>query len=216
MLDWFNSREAAEIGTALADEFAARASASGSIEQLLQRADREVRALQLNFFKKAKFANSFKWRLIESGVARKIADEVTQSLVLHLSQRQIPAPNQNPADAEAKLPNRAKARQLASRGMKLFEQGAYAGAAALYEEAVELDPSQAETLSSLGASLSHLGRYEEAEQCFREAIALKPNLADPHGNLGILLRLKSELLAAEASLRYALKLKPNYTEARVN
>ncbi len=216
ILTWFNGREAAEIGTALADEFAARASDSGSIEQLLRRSDSEVRPLQFNFFKKAKFANSFKWRLIESGLSRKIADEVTQSLVLHLSQRQIPASNQNPAEAQAKLPDRAKARQLASRGSKLFEQGAYAEAAALLEEALDLDSSQAEALNALGASLSFLGRYDEAEQCFREAIALKPNIAEPYSNLGILQRLKSELPAAEASLRYAVKLKPNFIEARLN
>ena len=58
---------------------------------LLRRADSEVRPLQLNFYKKAKFANSFKWRLIENGVARKTADEVTQALVVHLSKNQIPA-----------------------------------------------------------------------------------------------------------------------------
>src|ERR1700686_2611255 len=177
ILTWLNGREAAEIGVALADEFAPRtesavtqgspqSSASGSMEQLLQRADSEVRPLQLNFFKKAKFANSFKWRLIESGVSRKIADEVTQSLVLHLSQRQIPESNQNPAEAQAKLPDRAKARQLASRGSKLFAQGAYAEAAALLEEALELDSSQVEAINALGASLSFLGRYDEAEQCF--------------------------------------------------
>jgi tetratricopeptide (TPR) repeat protein len=216
ILTWFNGREAAEIGAALADEFAARASDSGSIEQLLRRSDSEVRPLQFNFFKKAKFANSFKWRLIESGVSRKIADEVTQSLVLHLSRRQLPASNQNPADAQAKLPNRATAGQLARRGGKLFEKGAYAEAAALFEEALELDSSQVEAINALGASLSFLGRYDEAEQCFRDAIALKPNFAEPHGNLGILQRLKAELLTAEASLRYALKLKPNYIEAKLN
>jgi len=216
ILTWFNGREATEIGAALADEFAARASDSGSIEQLLRRSDSEVRPLQFNFFKKAKFANSFKWRLIESGVSRKIADQVTQSLVLHLSQRPIPASNQNPADAQAKLPNRAKARHLAGRGSKLVEQGAYAEAAALLEEALELDSSQVEAINALGASLAFLGRYDEAEQCFREAIALKPNFAEPHGNLGILQRLMTELLTAEASLRYALKLKPNYLEARLN
>ena len=216
ILTWFNGREATEIGAALADEFAARAGDPGSIEQLLRRSDSAVRPLQFNFFKKAKFANSFKWRLIESGVSRKIADQVTQSLVLHLSQRQIPASNQNPVDAQAKPPNRATARQLARRGRKLFEQGAYAEAAALLEEALELDSSQVEAINDLGASLSFLGRYDEAEQCFREAIALKPNFAEPHGNLGILQRLKAELLAAETSLRYALKLRPNYMEARLN
>src|ERR1700676_4937505 len=105
---WLNAREGAEIGVALADEFVPQAnpavsrsspqsSGAGSMEQLLRRADSEVRPLRLNFYKKAKFANSFKWRLIENGVARETADEVTQSLVLHISQNQIPALNQNSA-----------------------------------------------------------------------------------------------------------------------
>ena len=53
ILTWFNGREATEIGAALADEFAARASDSGSIEQLLRRNDSEVRPLQFNFFKES-------------------------------------------------------------------------------------------------------------------------------------------------------------------
>jgi tetratricopeptide (TPR) repeat protein len=216
MLEWFNSREAAQVGTALAEEFAPRLGTSGSLEQLLRRADSAVRSLHLNFYKKAKFANSFKWRLIESGVARKIADEVTQSLVLHLSQSQTPALNQNSADAPAKPSDRAKAQHLFVRGNKFFAQGAHAEAAALYEQAVELDSSHAEALSNLGASLSYLGRYEEAEQCFRESITLKPNFAEAHENLGVLLRQKSHLAESEAVLRRALKLRPNNHDARVN
>lgn len=223
---WLDGREAAEIGAALAEEFAPRTasivqgsaqnSPSGSMEQLLRRADIEVRPLQLNFYKKAKFANSFKWRLIENGVARKIADEVTQSLVVHLSQSQLPASNQKSADAPANRPDRTKAQQLFNRGNKLIEQGSYAEAAALYEQAVELDSSHAEALNNLGSSLSQLGRFEEAEQCFREAIAAKPNFSDPHGNLGVLLRQKSYLFDSEASLRRALKLKPTDINARIN
>ena len=226
ILAWLDASEAAEIGIALADEFAprstsvvqgsAQSSPSGSLEQLLQRADREVRPLQLNFYKKAKFANSFKWRLIENGVARKIADEVTQSLVVHLSRSLNPALNQNSADAPAIRPDRAKAQNLFSRGNKLIEQGAYTEARALFEEAVKLDPSHAEALNNLGSSLSQLGRFEEAEQCFREAIAAKPNFSDPHGNLGVLLRQKSYLFDSEASLRRALKLRPTDINARIN
>src|SRR5882757_10259967 len=106
ILAWLDGREAAGIGTALADEFAPRAdpavkqsspqsSTSGSLEQLLRRADRDLRPLKLNFYKKAKFANSFKWRLIENGVARETADAVTQSLILHLSQSRALALGQN-------------------------------------------------------------------------------------------------------------------------
>src|SRR5271168_3555717 len=106
ILAWLNGREAAEIGVAIADEYAPQSTsatpgsprngASGSMEHLLRRADREVRPMQLNIYKKAKFANSFRWRLIENGVARETADEVTKRLVLHLSQNQAqaPAPNQ--------------------------------------------------------------------------------------------------------------------------
>src|ERR1700722_3108520 len=227
ILAWLNGREAAEVGAALADEFAPKTEAgvanasrqgggSGSMDLLLRRADSEVRPLQLNFYKKAKFANAFKWRLIENGVARETADGVTQSLVLHLSQSQTPAPSQNSEDAPASRTDVAKAQQLFNRGNKFFEQGAHAEAATLYEEALELDSSLAEALSNLGSALSHLGRYEEAEQCFREAMVIKPNLSDPHANLGVLLRQQSYLSDSEASLRRALKLRPTDLDARMN
>jgi tetratricopeptide (TPR) repeat protein len=217
ILAWFNGREAAEIGAALADEFAGQGNASDSMEQLLRRADSTVRPLQLNFFKKAKFANSFKWRLIESGVARNIADDVTQSLVMHLSQTQIPGSNQNSAAAPATRAGRAEVQQLFVRGNKFFAQEAHAEAAALYEQVIELDASHAEALNNLGASLSYLGgRYEEAEQCFRQAIEIKPEFAEPYCNLGVLLRQKSHLAESEAVLRRALKLRPNYHDARID
>src|SRR5580698_10649490 len=142
-LAWFNGREAAEIGAALADEYAPRSEpgvapgsprggTSGSIEHLLRRADSEVRPLQLNFYKKAKFANSFKWRLIENGVARKIADDVTQSLVMHLAQSKIPALNRTSGDAPTNRADRIMAQQAFAQGNKMIEQGAHAEAAALY------------------------------------------------------------------------------------
>src|SRR5258707_423947 len=123
ILAWFNGREAAVIGAALADESAPRPEAAGTrgssprdtsdlMEQLLRRVDSEVRPLHLNFYKRAKFANSFKWRLIENGIARETADNVTQSLVVYLSQGQAPSPGQNSADAPANRPDRAKAQQL--------------------------------------------------------------------------------------------------------
>lgn len=227
ILAWLNGREAAEIGAALADEFAPKTESavakdspqsggSGSIDLLLRRADSEVRPLQLNFYKKAKFANAFKWRLVENGVERETADGVTQSLVLHLSQNQIPVFKQNSANAPASRPDRAKAQHLFRRANKFFEQGDHAEATALYEEAIELDSSFAEALSNLGSALSYLGRYEESEHCFREAIAKKPNLSDPHVSLGVFLRQRSHLSDSEASLRRALKLRPTDLDARMN
>jgi tetratricopeptide (TPR) repeat protein len=227
VFSWLNGREAEKIGTELADEFAppaesavaqgsSQTSPAGSMEQLLRRADDDVRPLQLNIYKKAKFANSFKWRLIENGLARDTADKVTQSLVLHLGRSQIPAMSQVSSNDSVSRPDSAKARHLFNRGNKLFAQGAYAEAAGLYTEAVELDSRLAEALNNLGSALIHLGRYEEGEQRFREAISIKPDFSDPHANLGILMRQKSVLLDSEAFLRRALQLRPNDRDARIN
>ena len=159
-LAWLNGQEAAEIGAALANEFALTSSASGSMEHLLRRADSEVRPLRLNFYKKAKFANSFKWRLIEKGVARGTADEVTQSLVLHLSQNPEPASTMS-AVAPAGRSDQRTAKDLFRRGNKFFEQRAFAEAAALYEQVLEMDSRHAEVLNNLGSSFSYLGRIVE-------------------------------------------------------
>src|SRR5258707_13289363 len=83
----------------------------------------------------------------------------------------------------------------------------YAEAAALYEEAVELDSSHAVALNNLGSSLSRLGRYAEAEQCFRQSIAMKPNFSEPHTNLGILMRQdrkSTRLNSSHANISYAV------------
>jgi hypothetical protein len=151
MIEWFNAREAALVGAALADEFAprtvpaaARSSTtthedqSKALQKLLRRADREVRTLRLNFYKKARFANAFKWRLTENGVDREMADEVTQLLVLHLSQNQTgPAQDRNSATAPADRPSSTNAASLLAQGNKSFARGDYAAAAAFYQKLLE-------------------------------------------------------------------------------
>ena len=64
----------------MADQYARLQAASereGALRDTLQRADQEVRDLRLKFYKKAKFAKSFKWRLLQNGVERNLADDVT-------------------------------------------------------------------------------------------------------------------------------------------
>ena len=226
MLDWFNSRDAAQIGAALADEFAppgspaiAQSSSSGtkSIERLLMRADSEVRSLRLNFFKKAKFANSFKWRLIENGVARQTADDVTQSLVMHLSQvKQASLP-----DLGSKLPppersSSATRKQLLTQGNQAFAKGGYSEAVAIYQDLLDLDPRNAEALHNLGSALTRLGLLSDAVEYIRRAIKCRPDFAEAHCTLGIVLRAKGENAESEIWLRRALKLNPNYSEARIH
>jgi len=227
--EWFNSREAAQIGESLADDFAPRAASSTSndrkakvgapaaIDELLRRADCEVRSLDLNFFKKAKFANSFKWRLIENGVARETADAVTQSLLLHLG-RGAPPPvtSRNPTDTSPDPQTSGSAKQLFSRGNECLARGSYTEACELFRASLEVLPGNAETLHNLGVALSKLGLFDEAEQYLRQAIASKPDFPEAHCNLGIVLRGKSEYAESEIWLRHALKLRPNYVDARIH
>jgi tetratricopeptide (TPR) repeat protein len=231
ILNWFNGREAAEIGSTLADQYAlqmapgshqsgkkaAKSGPGAALQDILDRADREVRTLQLNFYKKARFANAFKWRLTEKGVDKDVADEVTQLLVLHLSQNQpgsvqgqtlVAAPTDRPATTRIK--------QLRAQGAESLTRRAYSDAATYFKEWVDLEPRSADALNNLGSALIKLGLLAEAEQCFRQAIELKPNDAEAHCHLGIALRGRGENAESEVWLRRALKLNPKHVDARVN
>lgn len=229
MLKWFNAREAAEFGTSLADQFAsltasdpakesneaAQTVSSGALQEILSRADREVRTLNLNLYKKAKFANSFKWRLLESGVEKAVAEAVTQRLVLHLSTNKAdPAPNGAPHGEPSDRPNDAKS--LFAQGNKYISQGDYAKAIDLYRELLRIDPRHAAALNNLGAALCKLGRYKEAQGFLNQAIKIEPDFPDAYNNLGNALLVKGAHAQAEGYFRHALKLNPRFVEARIN
>ena len=97
---WFKSpktSKAVEVGTSLADHFVAtvadqagrkRNKAGGEdahVQRFLAQVDREARPLQLGFFRRAKLANSFKWRLLEKGVDPGVVSELTRMLLIRLS-----------------------------------------------------------------------------------------------------------------------------------
>ena len=85
MLKWLKTSEATQVGTALADDVVLQTPLGSEVrddgskpalqewelqkflQKFLQRVDRDARPLHLNFFKRAKLANSFKWRLREKG-----------------------------------------------------------------------------------------------------------------------------------------------------
>jgi tetratricopeptide (TPR) repeat protein len=221
MLQWFNAKEAARIGVALADQYAPQPEIAGAgnqaemLRQIFLRADREVRNLRLNFYKKAKFANSFKWRLQENGVDRAVADEVTQALLLHLSSKPAPVGPDQGSDG-ATGPRFGKAKDLLAQGNRAIERGAFAEAISFYEQLVALDPRHASGFNNLGAALTKVGRYKEAESCFARAVKLKPNFHDALSNIGIALQMRGDYADAENFLRRALKLNPRFVNARIN
>jgi tetratricopeptide (TPR) repeat protein len=230
IFSWLDASKAVEFGIALADQLAPRAGSdspqSGKTEpqataeallEILARADHGVHTADLNFYKRAKLANSFKWRLIENGVERAAADEVTQTLVLNLSVNKTDQSAADPMDgAQRNRPLTNNVKQLLARGNKCMEQGAYDEAIDIFERLLEIDARHTTALNNLGAALSKLSQFQQAEKYFRAAIKEDPNFADAHSNLGAVSRSRGYFDESEQSLRRALKLNPSHVDARTN
>ena len=226
MLSWFNARDAVAVGVSLADEFVPAPTAAArsrrkaapwrdpdkALKALLRRAEQDARTRRLNLYQRARFANSFKWRLLDSGVPSELAAEVTRRLVVHLALKPADEAAAPPADPR----ERRKARHLFAHGNQCIAARQHTDAIAFYEACIAKDPRHAQAHNNLGAALSELGRYREAEARFREAVAINPAYPDPHANLGVLLHARGLFEDAVASLRRALKLKPDFSDARAS
>ena len=230
LLSWFDARQASETGLSLADEYtflAAPGSRGGrrprkgdpqqgdSLKEFLRRVERQTHAIPLNFYKKAKLANAFRWRLVEKGIESSVAAKVTHTLVMHLSMNRLAEAGM--AKASAAPPPEATARDVAillNEGIQHAENQAYEKALASFDACLKLEPRNARALNDMGAALCKLGRYNDGEQYFRRAIEADPRLADGHCNLGGMLFGRGQPQAAESCLRRALKLDPNHVDAR--
>jgi tetratricopeptide (TPR) repeat protein len=231
ILSWLDTSKAVETGIALADQLAPRAIPSAlksgstthptlveALREILARTDHPARAADLNFYKRAKLANSFKWRLIESGVERAAADEITQALVLNLSvnpdkRAEADHPDTEHSNRPATTRN---AKQLLAQGNQCMARGAYPEAIEVFNDLLERDPHHAIALNNIGTALSKLGRYQDAENCYRSAIRVRPDFVDAYNNLGMVLRWQGHFVDSERSLRQALKLNPSQMDARIN
>ncbi len=100
LLNWLNASEAVGLGSALADQFVPRtpqepakrrkkgprvAQPEEELRKFAWRIDTEVRPLGLNFYKRAKLANTFKWKLLQSGVEPAVVNDLTRMLLLRLA-----------------------------------------------------------------------------------------------------------------------------------
>src|SRR5215472_2679630 len=103
-LNRLNTRIAAEVGGTLADHFVAVAPKPGggrpsrpveqrrAIQSFMARIDSDARPLRLGMFGRAKLVSSFKEKLLDSGVDRGLAEELTRMLLLRLANEEPQRP----------------------------------------------------------------------------------------------------------------------------
>ena len=184
MLKWLDAREATNVGTALADDFVLHTASESAarrgdkrapqgqelqrfLQKFLQRVDREAQPLKLNIFRRAKLANSFKWRLLERGVERHVVEELTEALVLRLTSARIEGPAAVPSDAQpTRRPGRGSVQALLLQASEHTARGAHAEAAGCYREVLALDPRNPGAHNNLGVALCNLGRYGRRSSSF--------------------------------------------------
>lgn len=231
LLTWLTAPEAANLGAALADDFVLRASAPSAtktkevssttqtnatqaiLRMFMQRVHNDVRPMRLNFFARARLANSFKWRLREKGVEPVIADELTQALVVEMAARRVAASHNDEFARPSVGRGTSGVQALIAKGDKSLAARDYAEAMSCYHDVLAVDPRNAKVRNNLGGALWQLGRYKDAEDQFRRAIDLRPTYVDAHCNLGSLLRVMGHFVESETALRRAVKLKPTHQGA---
>jgi tetratricopeptide (TPR) repeat protein len=186
LLSWLNAQEAVAAGNALADSFPVRKESQKQevLSAFLQNAENELSSLKLNFYKRARFANAFKWRLLENGVQAELAAELTQTLLIASTvgptgstRARAPAPNNRPASAARK-------------------------------------PRDADALNDQGSLYLSEGKLSEAEKSLRHALRLKPSHLMARGNLALVLTAQdNRLVEARTEAMKVLKVAPSDTNA---
>lgn len=225
----FGTNRIATAGAQLADKYSALVAMGSSrpqrtkkfgpreiLHEVLTQARRQAVPLQLNFYRKARLANAFKWRLIENGVKKEEADELTQNLILQLS---FPAGGgtEDHSDKDSPSPDAPKSiKALIAQADACVKRQAFDEALQLYGQILEVDPRHAQAINNVGACHCQLDHYREAEGYFRRAIKVDSKYVDAYSNLAAVLRGFGQLAESESCLRRALRLKPSNASARVS
>lgn len=204
---WLKAQDAVDAGAELADSFPAHTTGN-YIRQFMARATDELRAHKLSFYKRVRFANAFKWRLLEKGVAAETAHDITQTLLINIgSPRSDTTPVAAPAATPAPV-SRESLDALFQQAERAASRGDYLQAIALYEQYTVGRPKHATGFNNLAATLIRLGRYEEARKHLHTALRLDPKHVEAMFNKGNLSLAAARYADAENLLRRAAGAKP--------
>lgn len=220
LLTWIKAQDAVDAGSKLADTFPAEAT-DEFLRPFVQQATQNLQALELNFYKRVRFANAFRWRLLENGIPAETAHDVTQTLLINTSIR-LPAIAPSAAEetpttvaAPVARPDRMPkdSGKLNTLGLELIQQGRFAEARKCFVRAIARNPRNAEAMSNLGYLWLLQGRFADAENYYRQALRIRPT--DPHigAQVGLVLVNQGLVEKARAQFDKVLKTSPRCAAA---
>ena len=217
-----NTRIVTEVGNSLADDFVAAVASAGAegsggssekrkaIQAFLIRVDSEALPLKLGMFRRAKLASAFKLRLLDNGVERQLAHELTRMLLLRLTVNET-RDEVSSSDATVSGGDHEK---VVETPQQLRE------AAEFFEGTLKENANHPAALVGLGRIATLEGRFDDAEAQYRRALAVDQNLPTAWAGLVQLKRMTAadgdwlngaEKIAAsgispteEAELRFAI------------
>jgi tetratricopeptide (TPR) repeat protein len=102
---------------------------------------------------------------------------------------------------------------LNNRGLELYQKGKIDGAAALFRQALALNPDFPEALSNLGMVLDLQGKDEEAVADFDKALAIRPTDGVAESNLGLALYHEKKYYDSISAYQKAIVLNPKFAQA---
>jgi tetratricopeptide (TPR) repeat protein len=233
MPSWFDSSEATGLGVALAVDVSStvkmplRRPGGDTRQQIkdlqafLNKVDINAASLRLNLYKRARLASSFKLKLLEDGVDKQVAEDLTQLLITRLSTGQIEPQTESIRESESKTTRSKRvdfieAERLLGEGNHHLKLCDYRKAISAFQSLIKLMPTHPQGLNGMGSALWLLGSYREAESYFRQAVEAMPDYPDALNNLGAALVARGEYQEAEAVLRRAIKVKPAFVDAQCN
>lgn len=98
LIDWFDSKEAAHMGIKLANDLSQElakinnkqprkenANRAKAVQKVFSQLDLFKQKTRLNFYKKSKLINEFRWRLTEVGHDKEFVQIATKELVLYIN-----------------------------------------------------------------------------------------------------------------------------------
>lgn len=146
----------------------------------------------------------------------------TEPLVLP-GEQDTPARPPAPSDGEEspsqriapdELENVERARELARRARRAFEQGNTEHAIELFRRASDYDPDNVEILSNIGSLHYRLENYRAAAAAYRKALNVNPEDYFSHFYVGITYYQLGENARARHHFQRALEVRPDSEEAR--